>query len=471
LGGTIGKISVEGEEGLIEITEDGVFGYEDKENKSVSSFALTKEGELTLTGTITATAGDIGGWKIQENENGSPGIYSGNTFLADNTFGSSGQVTISSEGYIAGNKFKINKAGEARFTDLEVSNILSTIYRSNLSSASSTLTTSVNRLRSSLSPVTFLTRTISSTPRYIDVIKGQGVPPHLAMSYIYSGDSTTHYFKGTYGYLEALIYNGANLVKTVQIGLDGPTNQLGQYSYNEPSATPSGQIIIGESTFNQTVPTQLFEIPVYTMMTNIQMRWVYTSGALGSLNYQNYYPGEFAEEPATKSSETLTGSFQFLTFDAPDSKLTGLKIPTVDGDAVPLYYLKQYHYLKETTLTTSTLAPSSTRYTISGGTLPSLKKTEMFFGDKKFVTYSGTGNITNQLATVTITIVSTAALNALSVIAVSSNNSSSYNTSAGGSDTIYVYKPNNYTFVLYHDFANGSFYRDFEILITGWEDV
>jgi len=61
LGGTIGKISVEGETGLIEITEDGVFGYEDKENKSVSSFSLTKNGELTLTGTITATAGDIGG--------------------------------------------------------------------------------------------------------------------------------------------------------------------------------------------------------------------------------------------------------------------------------------------------------------------------------------------------------------------------------------------------------------------------
>jgi hypothetical protein len=61
LGGTIGKISVEGETGLIEITEDGVFGYEDKENKSVSSFALTKEGELNLTGNITATGGDIGG--------------------------------------------------------------------------------------------------------------------------------------------------------------------------------------------------------------------------------------------------------------------------------------------------------------------------------------------------------------------------------------------------------------------------
>jgi hypothetical protein len=61
LGGTIGKISVEGETGLIEITENGVFGYEDKENKSVSSFSLTKNGELTLEGTITATAGDIGG--------------------------------------------------------------------------------------------------------------------------------------------------------------------------------------------------------------------------------------------------------------------------------------------------------------------------------------------------------------------------------------------------------------------------
>jgi hypothetical protein len=73
---------------------------------------------LNLTGTITATAGDIGGWKIQEDENGSPGIYSGNQFLPDNEFGSFGELTISSQGYIAGNRFKISKQGNAHFQDL-----------------------------------------------------------------------------------------------------------------------------------------------------------------------------------------------------------------------------------------------------------------------------------------------------------------------------------------------------------------
>ena len=42
----------------------------------------------------------------------------GDTPLLDDTFGTESQLTISSEGYIAGNNFKITKAGSAEFNDL-----------------------------------------------------------------------------------------------------------------------------------------------------------------------------------------------------------------------------------------------------------------------------------------------------------------------------------------------------------------
>jgi hypothetical protein len=45
-------------------------------------------------------------------------MFSGDAFLPDNTFGGSGQLTISSSGYIAGNGFKISQDGSAEFGNL-----------------------------------------------------------------------------------------------------------------------------------------------------------------------------------------------------------------------------------------------------------------------------------------------------------------------------------------------------------------
>ena len=45
-------------------------------------------------------------------------MFSGDVFLPDNTFGGSGQLTISSSGYIAGNGFKISQDGSAEFGNL-----------------------------------------------------------------------------------------------------------------------------------------------------------------------------------------------------------------------------------------------------------------------------------------------------------------------------------------------------------------
>jgi hypothetical protein len=62
LGGTIGQISIVGDDsnkGII-IDEDGITGYTDFDG-DLFSFKLNNEGDLTLTGNITATGGDIGG--------------------------------------------------------------------------------------------------------------------------------------------------------------------------------------------------------------------------------------------------------------------------------------------------------------------------------------------------------------------------------------------------------------------------
>lgn len=59
IGGTIGQISISGSTtgAGITITEDGITGSDGTDD----TFVLTKDGDLTLIGTITATAGDIGG--------------------------------------------------------------------------------------------------------------------------------------------------------------------------------------------------------------------------------------------------------------------------------------------------------------------------------------------------------------------------------------------------------------------------
>jgi hypothetical protein len=205
-----------------------------------------------------STNGFIGGWQID-----SDSIFKG-TKISSNTRGTiNGHITLG-DGYISGPKFTIRTDGRAQFDDLEVRNVLTTTYLSSLTSSSTTATSVTNRSRVNSSPYVFFSRTISNTARYIDIIRGTCIPPHLRLVYKYDSLDPNYYFKGTFGYIEARIYNSNQLVKTILL------TEIGGFSYGG-DLSGTGQIIINQDTFETAVESAVLEIPVESFMTRIEL--------------------------------------------------------------------------------------------------------------------------------------------------------------------------------------------------------
>lgn len=165
----------------------------------------------------------------------------------------------------------------------------------------------------------------------------------------------------------------------------------------------------------------------------------------------------------TVNSGTSYGySYTLHSVNSNEVEVNKLVDPTEAQDAVNLQYLENNHKLVRTTL-----SPSASTYTVSGGTLSSLQKVEMFFGDRKFIRYSGSGSITSAEGEIVITLPTAGALISPAIVANIDRNAST----GSGVDTIYVFQTSSTIYRLRHDFANGNSTQNFEVIITGFQVV
>jgi hypothetical protein len=111
IGGEIGEINI----GNGTIVIDGINGILAKNASAETTFQLDLGGDAFFKGNIESDTGNIGGWFIDSNA-----IFIGDK-LENDVYGNSETFTISSEGYMAGNNFKITNGGVATFNNLVAS--------------------------------------------------------------------------------------------------------------------------------------------------------------------------------------------------------------------------------------------------------------------------------------------------------------------------------------------------------------
>lgn len=321
-------------------------------------------------------------------------------------FGQEGEVTISSEGYIAGNNFKITKEGSAEFNDLKA---FANIDVAN--GAIKNVSTSVVPTGSSG----------SGTKAFND-----NFAPLSGVAFEKLGDATFTDFVVDYA--------------VVSFGSQTNLNGLLLFKKNGTAINQSfGSYVTGGMFITNGITDGL--IPIGADIDEIEI-------------YAAYY---------TANAGTSYGySFEISSVNSNKVQVKKLIDPVDAQDAVNLQHLEDNYKIVRTTL-----SPSASTYTVSGGTLSSLQKVELFFGDRKFIRYTGSGTITNDLSEIVITFPTAGALTSPAILANIDRNAST----GSGVDTIYVYQTNSYTYRLRHDYANGNSTQNFEVVITGFQVI
>jgi hypothetical protein len=167
---------------------------------STKNFTVSSGGNVSLTGTITATDGAIGSWLID-----SDSIYVGTKRSSTyNQFNSASMITIGSAGYISAPGFFISTTGRSSFSGSLTANGGSTITTTQLLQFTQSISQSLIDASASISQSIYVTdqSIFTNANGLIDKL------PNPSTSGLYTGQEYLGYFKNGSGWTSFLSSSG-----------------------------------------------------------------------------------------------------------------------------------------------------------------------------------------------------------------------------------------------------------------------